>query len=77
MPCEARKSCGDLAPLKAAHNFMDVDISIPSLDQIQYFTILVFPNVWVLESNCKLRYLSVTSSEFISGFCYHVFVPLG
>lgn len=63
---------------------MDVDISIPSLDQIQYFAILVFPNVWVnsvgnnlvLESNCTLSYLSVTQSEFILAFGYHVIVLL-
>lgn len=45
VPCEVSRSCGNSAPLKAAHSFMDVDISIPSLDQIRYFAILVFPNV--------------------------------
>lgn len=84
VPCEVSRSCGNSAPLKAAHSFMDVDISIPSLDQIRYFAILVFPNVWVnsignnlvLESNCPLSYLSVTQSEFINAFGSHVIVPL-
>lgn len=84
VPWEVSRSCGDSAALKAVHSFMDVDISIPSLDQIQYFAILVFPNVWVnsvgnnlvLESNCTLSYLSVTQSEFILAFGYHVIVLL-
>lgn len=84
VPRDVSRSCGDSAPLKAAHSFVDVDISIPSLDQSQWFTIVVFPDVWVnsegnhwlLETNCTLSYLSVTPSEFVNAFGCHVIVPL-